>query len=528
MPNTASQHVAAAEEHLGRGDLNGAYRHARTALSLDRNNGRAHYVTSLIATEKGAHQDALKLCQIAISLDGESGDYLAQLALCHLHLRHRIVARRYASAAKRQSPSSSSALDALGRVFHALGLFADALDCLKALAAQEKSNTVAHSNLGSALVLCGQIGAGVSSFRTALALDSDNADAYYNLSLARQASPADNLIEALERRLPAARDAPRRAKMLMALAIEWENLGDIDASMRYLAQAKAAVAQTMTYVADEDRELFEAIDAYLSAAGTQTDSSSVFAPIFITGMPRSGTTLLERILTNCEDVVSIGESSAFADLVSTSSGIQSDRLVHPRAPGAWPQGRSLLDIAESYEAYVADLVGSSRRGLNKLPLNFLLSPIIVKALPKAKIVHVVRHPLDTIIGNYRMLFGLGDVTYGYANRLEDTAEYVAASRRLADRMAARYPDQFHLLDFEALIRNPAAEAFKVIEFLGLDWRDDLIEIESNKTPAGSASAVQIRTKINDAHSGRWRRYEAYLDPAKRVLDAHNIRWAPEG
>jgi hypothetical protein len=239
-------------------------------------------------------------------------------------------------------------------------------------------------------------------------------------------------------------------------------------------------------------------------------------------MPRSGTTITERILTNCEGTVSIGESLQFGALVRSHAGCNAPRLVDAQTVDRHWRGLPLEAIGKAYCAYGIAMARGAPRFVDKLPLNLLYAPLIVRALPNARILCLCRHPLDTVLGNYRQLLGTKSPTYAYGCSLTATATFVAESMKLAEKLARLHPQQFHMVGYEDLATHPAATGREIVEFCGLAWNDDVVKIENNTSAVGTASAVQVQVPIHTRYVGRWRKYKDHLGEAITVLDAYGM------
>jgi len=239
-------------------------------------------------------------------------------------------------------------------------------------------------------------------------------------------------------------------------------------------------------------------------------------------MPRSGTTVVERLLTNCGGVTSIGESIEFVDQVRRACGHPSPRFADAHTiDTCWPH-LPLENIGAAYTAFGKARAPAAKRILDKLPLNLLFVPLILQALPGARIICLQRNPMDTVLGNYRRLLEFQSGTFHYTTSLAATAATVAQSRKLAAKLAQRYPGQFLLQSYEALVAAPALHGCEIADFCGLPWRDDAVKIENNITPAGSASAAQVCAPIHARYVGRWKPYRAFLGEAISVLERYGV------
>jgi len=516
--------VSRAERKLLSGDLRGAYDDARQALTRSRTNGRAHYLLSCIATLRGATADALKLCQIAIDLDGPSGEYLAQLAFCYFELGECVEARNCGARALDCAEVPTNALSRLSSLFHSLNAYPQMLDATKRIQALEPSNESALSGLSTAYFLCGRVEEARRTLMETIRLYPNNVRAYCSLSGLRTARAEDNSVEIIVSLIADEKNPHNLVNLHHALAREYEDLGQIDRAFESLEKGKSILQSISGYKIKPDIDMFAAIGRYIDASPPWPTNATLMQPIFVVGMPRTGTTVTERILSNCNGVVSLGESLQFGALVRYHACCNSPRLIDAQTVDRRWRSLPLDVIGKAYCSYGAALTGGTQRFVNKLPLNLLFVPLIVRALPKARIICLNRHPLDTVLANYRQLFATVTTTYGYTSSLKATATFVAESMKLAQRLRLRYPEQFHLLDYEELAANPTSKARDIVRFCDLEWRDDVVKIENNTSPVGSLSAAQVSSPIHSRFVGRWRKYMSYLGEAISVLEAYDIVW----
>ncbi len=179
-------------------------------------------------------------------------------------------------------------------------------------------------------------------------------------------------------------------------------------------------------------------------------------------------------------------------------------------------------LGQSYIESTRALTGNTLKFVDKMPLNVLYVGFILQALPHAKIVCLERNPLDTIVSNFRQLFSANSYNYNYAYDLISTTNFYLEFRNLVELWLTTFPENFYLVNYEKLVNDPITEAKKLIEFCDLPWQDDCLHIDKNSAPVATASAVQVRSPINNKSVGNWRKYEPYLDEVKKILASKNI------
>jgi len=329
-----------------------------------------------------------------------------------------------------------------------------------------------------------------------------------------------NHIPLLEQLFSQTQRADDRLYIGHALAREYEALADFDKAFHYLETAKKFKLDKLKYSIDEDKALFKSLVSHFK--GGKSSLSQGFEneeAIFVVGMPRSGTTLVERIISQHTDVTSAGELQHFGLLVKKMAKTPSNRVIDAETVIATKD----IDFKELGEAYIEStraLTGKTAKFVDKMPLNVLYVGFILHALPKAKIVCLDRNPLDTIVSNFRQLFSVNQSYYNYAYDLQSTTEFYLLFKGLAELWLDIFPENFYLINYEKLVNDPLNEAKQIIEFCDLSWQEQCVEIHQNSAPVATASALQVRSPINNRSVGNWKKYDAYLDDVKKSLANH--------
>ena len=308
-----------------------------------------------------------------------------------------------------------------------------------------------------------------------------------------------------------------------ALAKEYEDLGEYGKAMDFLQKAKQRKLAELGTNRPDDNALFTALKRYtadekIASGGEGFDSNE---PLFIVGMPRSGTTLAERILSSHSQVDSAGELANLSLLVKQQLGTSSPWVLDPQTLDKCHQ-LDFEKLGKDYLASTRHLTGSSAHFIDKMPLNFMYIPVILRALPKAKIICLRRNPMDTCLSNFRQLFSIRFAYYTYAYSLRDTGQFYANFHKLMDDFAHQYQGRIHQLQYENLIDNPEQQARTLIDYCGLDWEPQCLDFQTNAAPVATASSIQVREKLNRKGMGRWRKFEPWLGELKAVLEENGI------
>ena len=394
--------------------------------------------------------------------------------------------------------------------------------CRAATDAAPQSTAAAYA-LASALVATGSIEEAGHLYDFVIEKSPRDWDAWANRSTLRTATPNSNNVAAMRAAL---KDAPNDPGAMVALgyalAKELEDLGDYGAAFQHLSAAAAARRGRMAYRVDGDLATMAAIaeafrtDLLRSAPG----ATSGAGPIFVLGLPRSGTTLVDRILASHPAVESLGELQDFAlALMQTNVGATDKASLIDRS--------AVMDHANLGAEYLRRITElSAARGLStdkfvidKAPLNFLYVGLIALALPNARVVHVRRGAMDSCYAMFKSLFRMG---YPFSYSLDDLAVYRIAYEKLMAHWRQALPSRMIEIDYENLVGNPEAETRRLLGELRIEWDDACLNPERNLSPVATASAVQVRAPIHDRSVGLWRRYDWQLAPVADALNAAGI------
>jgi tetratricopeptide (TPR) repeat protein len=350
----------------------------------------------------------------------------------------------------------------------------------------------------------------------AIALDDSQYPSYLLRAELRVQTAETNHVKELQRRLGRAGPEDRARFFLgYALGKELDDLERFDEAFRSFVEAASTRRRHLAYdVAVDERKLQRIAAAF---PGPATDGAPGQASsgryIFIVGLPRSGTTLVERILTGLPGVRSNGETDHFSRaLLAASPQLgQPDADVFTRAAAADP-----ATVAANYSK-LADVGAPAGSIVEKLPMNYLYLGAIQRALPYAKLLVLKRSALDSCFAMYRTLFG---EAYPFSYDFEDLARYYAAYETLMEHWRATLGPRLHEIVYEDLVKAPAQVGARMANACGLAWTDTAIEVHKNAAVSLTASATQVRRPIYGSSSGRWRHYRTQLGPLIEALRRH--------
>jgi len=415
------------------------------------------------------------------------------------------------------NPALAGAHNNLGNALSDQGLHDEAIDSYRNALQINPDFAEVHSNLGNSLCEFGRYEEAAASYTRALELKPDFAEAHNNLSQLKSYAQNDPQIEVMKKRLT---DPGLSEHELMHLSFAigkaYEDLGNVDQAFKHIHQANSLRRAAFDYDINEDRKLFSRLKSLFAAKSVEAlkqVSSPPLAkpqPIFITGMPRSGTTLTEQILASHSKVFGGGELEALGRILTP---VVQESMTTGNAP---LDSRKLAELRDTYLEELQGLPATEPYITDKMPQNFRWIGFLLKTMPGVKIINVQREPAASCWSMFKIQFG----GHGYTNDMVDLAEYYNLYLDLMDFWRKEYPGQVYDLDYEALTLNQEQETRKLLEYCGLDWEDQCLEFYKTKRAVRTPSGKQVRQKMYTGSSEAWKKYAKHMQP---LLDVLNTR-----
>lgn len=523
-PTALSRRFERIHKHLQSGNLQAAGQHCELAVQQYPEHPEGWLLFSELWLRVGHTGHAVQCAKRAMKLAAdESSRHAVQATRCLVIHGSLNEARQLALKTTDHEDLSAPDLVNLG---NALGLAGDheaALGCFQRAVALEPDNPNALYNLATSLRLHGETESAESVFDQIIELKPSDFEAWYSRSLLRKQTTANNHIDALKEALESAQNDTVAAHLHYALAKELEDLGLYDQA--FDQYRKGADLRDRQLAFDPASEIV-GMQAMQSDRSGLDPSSNVQLepeaddPIFIVGLPRSGTTLLEQILSAHSAVVAAGELNDFPQALYAQSGI------NPRHRDALSQLAALTDeidfgeVGRRYLDSTRQRFGSNCRVIDKLPSNFLYLGPLSQALPGARIILLERHPMDSCLAIFRALFRNG---YPWSYNLEKIGDYYSAYHALTRHwLDILPPEQLIRLSYEELVDDPHATVAKLLDALHLDWQDDVMNFHQAQRAVATPSSAQVREPIYSSSVGRWKRHADALEPLIRQLQIAGV------
>jgi tetratricopeptide (TPR) repeat protein len=491
-----------------------AIAHCKQALVLKPDYPAAHHNLANAFQAQGRLEDAIEHYERALVLEPNCADAHNNLgnALQTIgKFGDAVVCYKQALALK---PGFAGCYYNLGNALQALGKFNDAIACYEKALTFKPDFAEACNNLGNVFRVQGRLGDALAQYKRAFLLKSNLAEAYNHYANLRRFCPGDVDLKTLERLAvdPDVIPANKAVYIHFALAKALEDIGEYDRAFQHLLEGNASRRREINY----DKAGTEGLLARISEIFDEQlfrrfrdlgDPSQV--PIFVVGMPRSGSTLIEQILASHPHVLGGGELTDFAVLTDGIGGLGSKWVRYPEYVPTLDR-ITIHYIGNAYLARLPTLRNDKIRITDKLLTNFIKLGLIYLIFPKARIIHIMRDPADTCVSCFATLFSEG-VNFSY-----DLAELGRYYRRYMALMAhwrSVLPKGAFLdVVYEEVVDNLEEQARRLLSYCGLPWVDRCLSFHETTRPVSTASAAQVRQPLFRSSIKRWRRFETHLQP----------------
>ncbi|HTU25617.1 MAG TPA: sulfotransferase [Pirellulales bacterium] len=464
--------------------------------------------------EQGKLADAIVRYRQAIALRPDLAETHNNLGAALASLGHVEEGLAHCQRALVMRPGLFPAHHNLGNIYRRKGRLAQAAEHYRQAIAMQPDYAEAHHNLANVLKEQGRFDEAQASYERALALRPDYTEALYHLTDLKKYQAGSAELAALEALAETPENIPpaKRLYLHFALGKALEDAGDYDRAFAHLAAGNALrrgqIKYNETAYLGYLRRIADAFDPALFARFA-TAGDPAPTPIFIVGMPRSGSTLVEQILASHAQVQAGGELTLLDDVVHSIADKAGRHVSFPACAAAietdgWRQ------LGAAYLKGLPPLEAGKTRITDKMPKNFVYAGLIRLILPGARIIHTVRDPVDTCVSCFSRLFMSG---LAYSHDLGELGRYYRGYHALMEHWRAVLPAGTMLeVRYENVVHDLAGQARRMIDFLGLAWDDRCLAFHETERSIATPSSVQARQPLYRDSVERWRRYEAHLGP----------------
>ena len=491
--------------YLQMGKLSEALRVNNKVIEISPKDPEGHYNLAINLKAMNNITGSIKAYNNAIILKSNYVEAYNNLGLIFLEIEKFKEAKSYfiKTLSLLSGSSSYTAFINLGNTYKKLGDFKNAIDSYKKAITSNNKIPEGHFNLGIVYLIIGDIENSEFYFKKAISLKNDYTDAHRQLSLIKKYKISDNHFSSLKRLYSDPKlSINQKCHINFALAKAYDDTEQYEMAFKHYYEGNQQRKKILNYTIDVDINLFENIKKINYSNKTYNsmfDDNIDINPIFIVGMPRSGTTLIEQIISCHSKVYGGGELTTVGKF---GKSILKENLNI--------NYRDLLNFRNLYLSKIISLAKNHKYITDKMPSNFLHLGLITTLFPNSKIIHVKRNPPSTCWANFKSYFVSNEI--GYCYDLSDIVKYY----KLYKNLMKFWKDQtnshnIYELDYELLTNNQETEIKSLINFLDLNWEDSCLKPHLNQRAIETASKMQVRKKIYSGSANDWLKYKPYLN-----------------
>ena len=496
------------QERIKSGELDQAARLARNACTDHPGSVNVYLLASQVEQRLCHFDDMLSRAEQASAID--SGNLGARFRMLECLLYCGRVDRVLDDLAELENKADSDhhMLCKVAEYYTHCADHEAALRCYRRARELDPENPEYLFALASSEIANGDLDEGERLLDQAIELNPHDYDAYRNrATLKKQSADNNHIKEILSVLNSGVRRPAGEAQLCYALAKEYEDLNEDMHAFRWLQRGASKRRSLLSYGVEGDLEVMGRLQSVFNQAlmDRGVGGFAEEGPIFVIGLPRSGTTLVDRILSSHSKVSSLGEINNFAYSLMHTIGTAGNKL-------QLVDLSANIDFADLGERYVESMRSYRNRSpylIDKTPLNYLYVGLIHLALPNARIIHIRRNPMDSCYGMYRTLFRAG---YPFSYDFDDLARYYIAYVQLMEHWRTVAPKALSDVSYEDLVDEQEKTSREIIDYCGLDWEPVCLDFHKNTSAVATASSAQVRRPVYRDALQRWRRYENELQP----------------
>ena len=485
----------------------------KNAINIKQDYAEAHFNLGITLQELNKPNEAIKHYEIAISIKPEYPIAHNNLGLIFLGLNQLDSAAEHFKWAITYNPEFAEAHNNLGATIQQRGQFEASIKHYFKATTINPNYAQAFNNLGIVHQTLGNQIEAITNFQKAISLAPNYMAAHFNLSRIKTFLPGDIQITQMQSQVTNNLNILDKIYLNFALAKANEDLENKDALFNFLNKGNQLCKEKLHYSLESDQHKHTLIKKiftnpkYLAKININEELNSKFKtkrPIFIIGMPRSGTTLVEHIISSHKKIYGADEMNTLSDLVFDILTKFSSRNNYEL------NQKSLLSIRHKYLSTLSDLNVSENIITDKWPLNFQYVGFILAAFPEAKIIHLKRDARATCWSIYKHFFS--DTGNGWAYNFKDLAGFYDLYSEMMAFWHELFPNKVYDISYENLTKNQEEETRKLLEYCDLEWDENCLNFQDNTRAVKTASALQVRKKMYQGSSDAWKKYEQYLKP----------------
>jgi tetratricopeptide (TPR) repeat protein len=486
------------------------------ALSIYPEYARVHYNIGVAFQRTGRIENAISSYQKTLSITPEDVEANINLGVLLKSLDRVEEAVACYKRALKINPDHAEAYNNLGVIYQEQSLLDKAESCSRKALSINPEYAEAYNNLGSTLKKQGLLEEAISCCQKALLINPGHAESHFLMSSLHKYKEGDPLLIEMEQLYsqPGIGEE-QRVHLSFGLGKAYEDVGNYEKSFLCLKEGNRIKRSTIKYSIDGAVAEFNQIKRTFSKSFINDNKGAGIpdkTPVFIIGMPRSGTSLVEQILASHPEVYGAGELPFVINIMS-----QMRKRFQTGATSEVISGYNEEFIAELGREYIEktrELSPDSLFITDKMPHNFLWVGAIRMSLPNAKIICCRRDPMDNCLSIYKNIFHTG---HNYSFDLQELGQYYLLYQDLMNYWHELFPGKIYDIYYEALVSNQKEETTKLLDHCGLTWDDACLSFHKTSRSVNTASAVQVRKPVYKDSMQLWKRYESQLQPLTEIL-----------
>jgi tetratricopeptide (TPR) repeat protein len=517
--------MALAVEHQKEGRPEEAEHLYRRVLRNNPNNVDALRLLALLSLEADRQPEADGLLTRAIGLAPDYVAALLDLAQLRREQDRYSEALEYAHRALALDPRNAQAHYLRGMALAPTGYTEEAIDAYRKSLELRPTHLGSLLNLGHMLKTVGRYAEAVAAYTACMQHRPEFGETYWSLANLKTYRFDDATLAEMERRARASGlTTQSEVNFLFAIAKAYEDRSDFERAWHFYETGNAKQRATVSYDPVHTETMNDRLIEVFSREFLESRDGaghSDASPIFIVGLPRSGSTLLEQILASHSQVEGTSELPYLGRIATALNRSRAGGANYPEAA----REHATADFAGLGANYLSSAQAHRRtdrpRFIDKMPNNFPNVGLLALMLPQAKIIDARRHPLDACLSCYRQLFAKGQA---FTYDLTEIGEYYLQYQRMMDHWAEVLPGRVLTVQYEEVVANLEMQARRILEFCGLSWEDACLRFYESSRAVRTPSSEQVRQPIYESSVGQWRRYAQHLDELMLVIEPIRHRY----
>lgn len=486
---------------ITQGKFNDAHHLLVSKLTKDPIDHFSYFLLAQVNLAVGDKNKAQKLLEKALSIS-EQPAYFAHLAKIAVLTGQLINAQQYINKTLNSEYEDAVYYDLIANVLTRLGHYQEALNWQKKAYQLDSSTPQISYNLAIGYKVMGEFEKARSLLKQLITKQPLYFQAHYSLAELNNSDSATTHLAQLKNLVKNKLSTQDNHYAQHAIALNYEHKNEFKNALNAFNASKKTINQLVKYNPEKHSYFCQQLIS-LSQQFSTAQNDNAFAPIFIVGMPRSGTTLMEKIINQSAAVQGVGELNDIAQLCQGSN----KQVLNSEVLAAAYNSKETIKQLKNYQQRVSQLVAPSLRICDKQPFNFYYIDLILAAFPQAKIICMQRGQQDSCIANFRQLYNPASAFHHYSYDLKNINRFYYDYCSLINHFESTYKDNVLIMQYEELVTEPVCNTQRVYAFCNLEWQADCLDFYKQQSPSATASKVQVRQPLNNKAINYWRHYD---------------------